>query len=404
MAVAYVREAQLAEASLDKAARRLRFPREFEQVFLIKYYRESIGHIRLALGLGLLAYAAFGVVDLQLAEAPLGLALFIRYAVVCPIIMLLLALSFHSLFQRYYALLFSLGILLVGCGVVATNALHPPPEAWYQQTSLVLVLLFGYTFTRIRFRYATLVGWGTTVAALYSSWFITDAPARMFTYIAMVLITANFFGMFAAYLIEYFQRRHFLEERRRDIERLRFKRLSDELRSSTNNDALTGIPNRYAFEQALATEYRKAASQNGTITVAVIGIDYFQQYNQAVGHREGDDCLRAVANALDAMPRRPGDMAARHAGAEFVCVLPDTDAKTTDELLSPVLRAVDELGLANPAPSAPAFVTATAAAVIVQPQPGGEALDALDAARKRLLKARNKATGEVHVTDVDLGD
>ena len=389
-----------AEVALDRGARRLRFPREFEQVFLAKYYRESIAHIRLAVGLGVVVYMLFGLVDVTIAMPERLFAEVVRYGIVSPFLLLVLLLSFRDYFRKIYAPLFSLGMLIVGLGVVTTTSLHDVPDAWYQQTSLMLVLLFNYTFTRIRFWYATTVSVVVTIVALAASWFVTRTPTNLFVYTALCLVSANIFGMFSAYLIEYYQRRHFLEERRRDMEKLRFKRLSDELRSANNSDSLTNIANRLHFEKCLERAYRDSIEKERYLTVFLVDIDHFKEYNQIVGHREGDLCLKTVAQTLAAMPHRPGDLVARYAGAEFAILLPNTDAESGRELIEALVKSVAALGIRNPVEDAGEFVTVSAGGVCVLPQVGGHGMLLLDEGREMLKRAREHGRSRV-VMSVD---
>jgi len=91
-------------------------------------------------------------------------------------------------------------------------------------------------------------------------------------------------------------------------------------------DGLTELFNRRYYEQAWDREHRRAFRNRTSIAVLMIDVDYFKRYNDRYGHALGDDCLKAVAQAILRGLRRSGDLAARYGGEEFVVVLPDTDA------------------------------------------------------------------------------
>jgi diguanylate cyclase (GGDEF)-like protein len=90
-------------------------------------------------------------------------------------------------------------------------------------------------------------------------------------------------------------------------------------------DGLTGIPNRRYFDKILAQEWLRSQREGAPLSLIMIDIDCFKSYNDAWGHLRGDDCLRRVAQALDAVLQRPGDMAFRYGGEEFAVILPATD-------------------------------------------------------------------------------
>jgi diguanylate cyclase (GGDEF)-like protein len=92
-------------------------------------------------------------------------------------------------------------------------------------------------------------------------------------------------------------------------------------------DALTGIANRRRFEDTLAREWRRATRDQLPLSLVMIDIDYFKNYNDAYGHQLGDECLRRVAAEIREAITRPGDLVARYGGEEFAAILPSTPAK-----------------------------------------------------------------------------
>ncbi|NHQ94000.1 sensor domain-containing diguanylate cyclase [Janthinobacterium lividum] len=98
------------------------------------------------------------------------------------------------------------------------------------------------------------------------------------------------------------------------------------LRSQTFADGLTGIANRRHFDVAIEKEMRRAMRTGSPLSLLMIDIDHFKDYNDHYGHQQGDDCLIRVAAELAAMLQRPTDLLARYGGEEFAAILPDTDA------------------------------------------------------------------------------
>jgi len=107
---------------------------------------------------------------------------------------------------------------------------------------------------------------------------------------------------------------------------LRSREMEAELEMLAVTDGLTGLPNRRAFDMAVATEVRRAARDKTSLAVLMIDIDDFKKVNDRHGHGVGDQVLARVGRQILRSIRRPGNFAARYGGEEFVVILPATDA------------------------------------------------------------------------------
>jgi diguanylate cyclase (GGDEF)-like protein/PAS domain S-box-containing protein len=96
------------------------------------------------------------------------------------------------------------------------------------------------------------------------------------------------------------------------------------LRVLAMTDSLTGVHNRAAFDGKLAEEHDRATRYTHPLSLMLIDVDQFKEFNDLYGHRAGDDVLRTVANLLQETVRNI-DFVARYGGEEFVVLLPDTD-------------------------------------------------------------------------------
>ena len=122
---------------------------------------------------------------------------------------------------------------------------------------------------------------------------------------------------------------------------------NSELEKLSRMDGLTGINNRRAFDHCLQTEMLRAARTGEPLSLILIDIDYFKLYNDTYGHQGGDDCLRQVAQALNHISQRPGDMAARYGGEEFAIVLPETSLEGTTAVAESAIRKIQTLAIAH---------------------------------------------------------
>lgn len=90
-------------------------------------------------------------------------------------------------------------------------------------------------------------------------------------------------------------------------------------------DSLTGLCNRRTLGERLAAEFERARRYNSSLSLLMMDVDQFKQYNDAFGHQTGDFVLQTVGQILDSHARIT-DLAARYGGEEFTVVLPETDA------------------------------------------------------------------------------
>ncbi|WP_159992501.1 diguanylate cyclase domain-containing protein [Roseomonas sp. 18066] len=114
--------------------------------------------------------------------------------------------------------------------------------------------------------------------------------------------------------------------------------LEQRLAELASTDGLTGLANRRAFDDALQQEWRRSTRTGQPLSLLLLDVDRFKQYNDSYGHQQGDECLKAVALAVRSMIRRAGDVAARYGGEEMVLLLPNT-ATTGGEEVAEKLRA-----------------------------------------------------------------
>lgn len=117
-------------------------------------------------------------------------------------------------------------------------------------------------------------------------------------------------------------RREMIKRHARERE---LERLARKLEKMSNLDGLTGIANRRCFDDILVKEWVRNGRADTPLGLLMIDIDHFKLYNDALGHVDGDGCLRSVTDAIRAAVHRPGDLVARYGGEEFAIILPNTD-------------------------------------------------------------------------------
>jgi diguanylate cyclase (GGDEF)-like protein/PAS domain S-box-containing protein len=113
-------------------------------------------------------------------------------------------------------------------------------------------------------------------------------------------------------------------------------------------DPLTGVGNRRAFDKSLDREWKRTLRTGHELSLVLLDVDHFKEYNDTFGHHMGDQCLRSIASAVRAVLQRPGDEMARYGGEEFGLLLPDTDAAGAEHVARHVCQAVTGLAIPHP--------------------------------------------------------
>lgn len=132
------------------------------------------------------------------------------------------------------------------------------------------------------------------------------------------------------------------------------KKMEDELTSLNarlsqlaTTDGLTGLSNRRTFDGFVRREY----AVHGVISVLLLDIDNFKDYNDTYGHQAGDECLKAVAKVIADATVNTSGISARYGGEEFIIVLPDVSLTDALDVAEAVRLTVRALGIPNPASS-----------------------------------------------------
>lgn len=138
---------------------------------------------------------------------------------------------------------------------------------------------------------------------------------------------------------------------------LRLKRQNDMLEKLASMDPLTNVPNRRAFDQARTAEWRRCQREQLPISIIMIDVDQFKQYNDNYGHGAGDECLTRIARAINSCIHRPGDMLARYGGEEFAAIMSGTNSEGALQMAQQFHAAIAELVIPHEHSTVSACVT-----------------------------------------------
>ena len=165
-------------------------------------------------------------------------------------------------------------------------------------------------------------------------------------------------------------------------------KLQKELETLSYQDGLTGVANRRMLDSILDVEWLNARRNCQPLSVLLIDIDYFKQYNDRYGHLQGDDCLRSIAQTLDTVASRPRDFLARFGGEEFMLVLPETDGKAAHAVADRCRQAILKLQIPHAASDASQLVSISVGVASIIPDHEGELAEFIESADRKLYQAK----------------
>lgn len=129
-------------------------------------------------------------------------------------------------------------------------------------------------------------------------------------------------------------------------ERVEMQALRRRLADHALTDALTGLPNRRRFDEALRAEVARVIRYGGRCSVALLDVDHFKNYNDHMGHPAGDTALKDLGELLRREVRK-GDLAARIGGEEFALLMLNTGREEAARVVDRMRRAVEQAPFAS---------------------------------------------------------
>ena len=179
----------------------------------------------------------------------------------------------------------------------------------------------------------------------------------------------------------------------RDVTEIR--RYWDMLENLSTTDGLTGISNRRRFDEFLEREWRRSMREYSNLSLLIVDIDYFKEFNDRYGHLAGDDCLKQVAVTLGGTMRRASDLVARYGGDEFTCVLPGMGEQRAVKVAQRIVDEVARLSIPHESSSVAEHVTVSIGVATEVPEKGREFSDLMRRADRCLYAAKEQGRNRV---------
>ncbi|WP_217358215.1 diguanylate cyclase [Anabaena sp. UHCC 0187] len=143
---------------------------------------------------------------------------------------------------------------------------------------------------------------------------------------------------------------------------------NQKLQQLASIDSLTEIPNRRSFDEVLEREWNRLEREKAPLSLILCDIDFFKNYNDTYGHPAGDKCLKEVAQVLNQVIQRSGDLAARYGGEEFALILPNTDATGAVYIAETILLQIRSQNLIHESSKISSYLTLSLGVATIIPQ------------------------------------
>lgn len=184
-----------------------------------------------------------------------------------------------------------------------------------------------------------------------------------------------------------------ISERKKTEEKL--TTLQKELEELSFKDSLTALANRRMFDSIIEVEWSNARRNNQPLSLIMLDIDYFKQYNDCYGHIQGDNCLKRVARVLNSAATRSRDFVARFGGEEFVLVLPETPAESARTVAERCRNLIIEEQILHERSGASQVVTVSLGTGTIIPSHKDQLIPFIEEVDRRLYQAKQQGRNRI---------
>ena len=269
--------------------------------------RLSLSQTRIVTVIGACCMLIFILADLPLIPDSLHTSYLVsRLGIQFPILLVFFALTFTSIFARIH----QLALWITAIGITFANYWFTF-IAWQQENinfpyeGVLLYALFSTFVLRMNFKYTGL--YVTLSILAFAAMVITFPIYGELTYINLGFVT---FGLLGA----------LLGVKQIEANFVKLNIANSKLKILSELDSLTGIFNRRTFEEEFNKSLNIAKRTDLRVSVYILDLDYFKDFNDGYGHQLGDDIIKKQAIFLQEIFSRETDLIARYGGEEFIVV------------------------------------------------------------------------------------
>lgn len=283
----------------------------------------------------------------QLMPEPERLSWLSLYGWVGAIILVVAIITYFPSSHQWFPVYAGIGSgAAIAISIMASALAQSPTANQLTHAAIMYAVFIIYPLVGLSFLTATLAGWSGGLAGVLGTLFMDGAlnwEVLLRSYVGSSLV-----AMLIGYTLDQSYRRNFLQATVLSLNVQRTAEYASQVTELSLRDPLTRLSNRRHFDQSVDLIWRRNQRDQRPVAFIMIDIDHFKTYNDTYGHGAGDECLKQVASVIANAAGRPGDLAARLGGEEFILVLPDADEEGAVTVAESIRQSVWSIGIPMP--------------------------------------------------------
>ncbi|AXI03277.1 GGDEF domain-containing protein [Aquirhabdus parva] len=370
----------------------LRFPHKLEKEYRYHYQNEAAREFRTRGVIIFLLYVLLSLGIYQLLPASQVWNWFVLYSWVgsCVFVGWVLSLfkRFSQWFDVYTCVCCSLAIAIT---FVITVVLASGESSILYHAAMMYAVVIVYGFVGMRFYTATLAGWSGGLLGILVTHYIKH-PID-WTILHRTYTFSSFLGMSLVFATDHRHRQNYLQGLLNAVQAKQLEVLS-------HQDVLTGLANRRYLDMVMQREWDRAMRHQTPLAIMMVDVDFFKNYNDHLGHIEGDYCLKLIADGIAKIATRSDDFVARYGGEEFFLLFAMTEEAQAILQAKRLLEVINDLAIPHPVSTISKSVTISIGLASTVPQMGQRPVDFIKKVDQALYKAKSQGRNGFVVAEI----
>lgn len=371
------------------------FPKSLEKSYQKQYQHQASAAFRYRTPIILVLYSFLSLGIHQ--EIKISMAWFSYYVWVGILVMLAWAccsMPRLKIYFDYYITAIALLCIAITFVMIAAFDQH---NTILLHVAMMYAVIIVYAFTGLRFYHALIAGWG---GGLLGIAFVSIYEYEVnWTLLNRTYTFSSFLGMALAYVNDYQNRANYLQNCLIQLDQQQLTQQAKQLEILSRHDALTGLANRHYMQEVLDREWAWAMRHQMPITLMLLDIDYFKNYNDHLGHLQGDQCLKKIATLLQYTTSRSNELAVRYGGEEFLLIYPLIDQEKSQTLAQHLMKKLHQMNIAHPNSPISSQVTMSIGIISFIPHPQQNLQQYLQYADQALYQAKVLGRNRYQILD-----